>query len=1094
MRRSIALVIALFTTLALAPGTAHAAQSRSTGAPPDGGQHGPRHDITLVTGDRVLVSPGPPSSVTVLPGAGRDRVVFRSFAAGGRQYLIPVDVMSAIRDGRLDRRLFDLTSLIESGHTRRGSLPLLLTLRPGAPAASVATAGLVMGTTLPSVSAVAATVAIGDAAAVWKHLSTSDAVEAVWFDGLRRPTLEHSVPQIGAPSAYAAGYTGVGVRIAVLDTGVDTTHPDLAGKVAASRNFTEEADGDVVGHGTHVASTAVGSGAASGGRYRGVAHGATVLSGKVCEEFGCRESAILAGMEWAAAEQGADIVNLSLGGPDAPGDDLVEAALNRLTAEHGTLFVVSAGNSGAPGTIGSPSSADAALSVGAVDRDDLLAGFSSRGPRVDGAVKPEITAPGVDITAAQATGTGPGPYVAYSGTSMAAPHVAGAAALLAQQHPDWTADRLRAALVGSARTMPDAGVFDQGAGRVDLARAIDQDLLAGPPTVSLGRQSWPHHDDEPVRRETTITNTGADAVTLTLRMDVTAPDGSPAPAGMFTTDTTEVTVPAGGGATVGVTVDTRVPGQDGRYGGWLVGTGPGGSVTVPVGVDKEVESYDVAFDWRGFDGSATAPVYVLVIDTETFTFHEVDTSGGPTSLRLPVGDRYLLDSLFEDGNRIGHLMQPALSVSGPMSVMLDARRTRPIRMTVPDPAVERVFTGLRVDIDLGDGSGMGTLMYLPGEFDVSTAHLGPELDGLTAGLAAQWAVPSPSGGHHRSPSLYAMGHQQRHSYFTGFERNYRSRDFARVRAEHFGQRPGRLAIRGVFSTAAPIAVGLANDLPSTRTEYLTGEDTSWFGLFDEYSEETGFENFLADAEALQRRPGHAYTERWNRPMFGPRLPATGVVGRVGADIIVAFADLRGDRDGHTGFTATGTARTTLYREGVKVGESFDPGGAVFPVPPDEANFRLEMVTDSGQPLSPHTSVVWAFRSEPAAEFELRHLPVTVVRYAPPVDDAGSARGGRLALVPIGVERQSLPASDVRAVTVEVSYDDGGTWRRVPLVGPGSAASSPVTEGSADGLAGARWLALLHHPRGPGHVSLRATGADRFGNTFEQTILRAYTLR
>nr|WP_258545112.1 S8 family serine peptidase [Micromonospora provocatoris] len=79
-------------------------------------------------------------------------------------------------------------------------------------------------------------------------------------------TLDHSVPQIGAPTAWAAGYTGKGVRVAVLDTGVDLTHPDLAGKVAESRNFTEEANpDDIVGHGTHVASTIAGSGAPPAG-------------------------------------------------------------------------------------------------------------------------------------------------------------------------------------------------------------------------------------------------------------------------------------------------------------------------------------------------------------------------------------------------------------------------------------------------------------------------------------------------------------------------------------------------------------------------------------------------------------------------------------------------------------------------------------------------------------------------------------------------------------------------------------------------------------------------------------------------------------
>ncbi|MFD1326283.1 S8 family serine peptidase, partial [Micromonospora sonneratiae] len=165
---------------------------------------------------------------------------------------------------------------------------------------------------------------------------------------------------------------------------------------------------------------------------------------------------------------------------DTPEIDPLEQAVNTLTAQTGTLFVIAAGNDGGEGTVGSPGSADAALTVGAVDRDDELAEFSSRGPRVgDEAIKPDVTAPGVDIVAARASGTEMGEpvgdsYVTSSGTSMATPHVAGAVALLAQQHPTWKADQLKATLVGSAKPNPGLTAFEQGAGRVDVARAITQ--------------------------------------------------------------------------------------------------------------------------------------------------------------------------------------------------------------------------------------------------------------------------------------------------------------------------------------------------------------------------------------------------------------------------------------------------------------------------------------------------------------------------------------------------------------------------------------------------------------------------------------------
>ncbi len=207
----------------------------------------------------------------------------------------------------------------------------------------------------------------------------------MWLVGKRRPTLDLSVPQVGAPAAWMAGHVGKGVKVAVLDTGYDAKHPDLGGGVvAAAKDFTGSEDGvrDVEGHGTHVASTIAGRGTASTGRFTGVAKGATLLIGKVCGPDGCPEDAILAGMEWAAVN-GAKVVNLSLGGPPSDGGDLLADAVNHHTAADGMLFVVAAGNDGPdPETIGSPGTADAALTVGSVTKAGQLSEFSSQGPRV----------------------------------------------------------------------------------------------------------------------------------------------------------------------------------------------------------------------------------------------------------------------------------------------------------------------------------------------------------------------------------------------------------------------------------------------------------------------------------------------------------------------------------------------------------------------------------------------------------------------------------------------------------------------------------------------------------------------------------------
>ena len=270
----------------------------------------------------------------------------------------------------------EILVLAKAGYDDRSTatIPLIVTYTGNAqkrtPAAATVTRHL------PAVNGSALKVSKAKATSFLSAARPSSGIAKVWLDGKRAISLDQSVPQIGAPAAWQAGYTGKGISVGVLDTGIDTSHPDLASKVVGAKNFTTETADDLVGHGTHVASTIAGSGAAAGGKYKGVAPDAQLYSGKVCEVTGCPDSAILAGMEWAATEVKAKVVNLSLGSPDTPEIDPLEEAVNRLTAQTGTLFVIAAGNAGSkPGTLGSPGTADAALTVGAVDKQDHLADF-----------------------------------------------------------------------------------------------------------------------------------------------------------------------------------------------------------------------------------------------------------------------------------------------------------------------------------------------------------------------------------------------------------------------------------------------------------------------------------------------------------------------------------------------------------------------------------------------------------------------------------------------------------------------------------------------------------------------------------------------
>ncbi|WP_431955130.1 S8 family serine peptidase, partial [Actinacidiphila sp. bgisy167] len=463
--------------------------------------------------------------------------------------------------------------------------------------------------------------------------SFAGGVAKIWLDGKVKADLAESTAQVGAPQVWAEGNTGKGVKVAVLDTGVDVEHPDLVGQIGASASFVpEESDVlDYQGHGTHVASTIAGTGAASDGQERGVAPGVRLDVGKVLNSEGTgQDSWIIAGMEWAAREQQARIVSMSLGGDGDHTDPLSQAA-DRLSRETGALFVVAAGNSG-PNSIGSPGAADSALTVGAVDSADHLADFSSTGPRAgDAGLKPEITAPGVDIVAARSHfKRGTGYYTTMSGTSMATPHVAGAAALLAAAHPDWPGPQLKEALVSSSKATPQYTPYEAGAGRLDAPAAVHSSVFA---TVSAfsGFHSWPQTPGETDVQKVTYTNVGDAPVALDLAID------SPVPAGLFSLSERKVTVPAHGTASVSLTADLdRLP-LDQTVSGMVTGTDGTGKVRARtlIGASKEGRRQTLTVTAKDRSGKPLAGRVMLTAEG-LFTTIDLDESGTGTA-RLPVG-------------------------------------------------------------------------------------------------------------------------------------------------------------------------------------------------------------------------------------------------------------------------------------------------------------------------------------------------------------------------------------------------------------------------------------------------------------------------
>ncbi|MEU8164879.1 S8 family serine peptidase [Micromonospora sp. NPDC049004] len=681
--------------------------------------------ITLITGDQVELAPAAPGRVaaTVRPGPGRERVIFQTLEVDGGLRVLPSDALPYVSSGVLDANLFDVQELAADGYgdAAQGALPLIVRYQEPAAGRVRPLGGVTDARPLESINGAALRVGKADLGGLWSTLAgtpasrtTADAprlgggVAHVWLDGRVRPTLEHSVPQIGAPTAWAAGRDGSGVKVAVLDTGVDATHPDLAGRIAEARDFSGSGSArDGHGHGTHVAATIAGSGDASAGLRKGVAPGARLLVGKVLDDGGSGyDSAIIAGMEWAA-HSGAKVVSMSLGGDPTDGTDPMSQAVNDLTAETGALFVVAAGNAGAARTVGSPGAAAAALTVGAVDRDDNLAEFSSRGPRLgDNGLKPEITAPGVGIVAARAAGTTMGTpvgdaYTTASGTSMATPHVAGAAAILAQDHPDWSAGKLKDALVSTTKANPALTVFEQGGGRVDVARALTQRVYASA-TVDFGRITT---GGAAVQRTVTYTNDTTGAQTLRLALDLRNLDSGAAETDGVSVGSGEVTVPAGGSVAVPLRADPAKLGR-GPHGGWLVATGADGvAVRTPVGLTVSGPLHQVTVKVLDRQGQLTLSPGLTLYGEQP----ESDFWGwwpGEGTLQVEEGT-YLLTALVEHGapldEQLTEAVEPELTVDRDLTVVLDARKGTPVRIETPKPSEQRATLSYYVHRVLGNG-------------------------------------------------------------------------------------------------------------------------------------------------------------------------------------------------------------------------------------------------------------------------------------------------------------------------------------------------------------------------------------------------------
>ncbi len=286
----------------------------------------------------------------------------------------------------------------------------------------------------------------------------------------------------GDRNGSASSYSKDDVVVAIIDTGIDPNHVDLNnGKVIGWKDLVNNRTTayDDQGHGTHVASITAGEGEANS-QYKGVAPDAALVGVKVLDQNGSGSmSTVTAGIDWAVQNKdvyGIEIISLSLGtSGSSDGKDSTSVAVNN-AVNAGLVVTVAAGNSGPKTkTIGSPGAAEKAITVGsAADLGEggfFLSYFSSRGTTADGRIKPDIIAPGHNITAAKAGTTNS--YVSYSGTSMATPFTAGTIALMLDANPSLTPTQVQNHLYSTAQDWGPTGKdIDYGNGRLDGYAAV----------------------------------------------------------------------------------------------------------------------------------------------------------------------------------------------------------------------------------------------------------------------------------------------------------------------------------------------------------------------------------------------------------------------------------------------------------------------------------------------------------------------------------------------------------------------------------------------------------------------------------------------
>jgi hypothetical protein len=490
------------------------------------------------------------------------------------------------------------------------------------------------------------------------------------------------------------------------------------------------------------------------------------------------------------------------------------------------------------------------------------------------------------------------------------------------------------------------------------------------------------------------------------------------------------------------------------------------------------DSVELTINLRDLDGSLTDDYSVAIIgldDDETRFPYDPD---GSLTVRLPKG-RYFLDTVVHttapDGRRHAHILpRPNTVLDRDTVVDVAAGAARPVRVTPPDPSAGSLLGDIGFNVITAHS--LADVNHLTADLStVSLAQLGPSLpaDVLTSMVNTQWATP---GGDFYGLAWFAKG-----TVPTGFTRVVRRQDVATVRVDLGTQVPGDVGALFAVpdSTSADLRAAAAQidlPLPSVRTVFLNADGAEWnFSLSQGDPAEPFPSRVSFQGGQHVFKAGHFYRLPINHAPYGPAFPAEQVSWACRcADTIDFFLPLLGDSGGNAGISVVDSVDIGLFRDGALVGQSRDEFAAIFPVPPEAADYRLtaEVSRPAIFDTSTRVSAEWTFRSG-HVDGQVT-LPLSAIRFTPALDQHNAAPAGRSFLVPVALQPQtSNGLIRPRHLTVDVSYDEGSTWHTADVI--------------------ANLAVLLHHPANATSVSLRATASDPEGNTVTETLIRAYKL-